>query len=692
MTIAFVSMLALVLLGGGGLIAFLNFRRRQRIWFAGDSANPIVRLAERRALLIRELRDIDFALQSGRVTAEIADSRRDTLMQEVVALSSQLDALREARSKLENQIAIDRPAGGGGAAMLFGACVLAAIATAGQATAQQSIQWPDPESLPNNGVIEVRMHNPSGVIESFADALVAVAVLPNHHMPFDEFTQMEWQQSFDQIVDPHRMPSETELALGQVKQVLKGSLFESNVSGTLRLDGWPAFTRLVVAVQHGGIWWPCRQEFWFDERFQEKTAIVEIHALSTDTRSLEIDEWHVEASVKPTTVSDLRWLEVDMLETIRITNPSETHAVIGNAALSGGEWLVFPLTPPPGVGPEELAGGVISSSWAYFVGRPALDPIPFHGTGHIEPYVPWSRGLEWTDAASSSGDPHSGMQGHNPHGAQRARSLWPIPGAKSSEDNTHPLNQDGMHEFIGAGSVYLRFIETDVISALCLVVNKPIPPRSTMVIRLLQAPGFSYDDPRTIAVFRPSLGIPVRQFRALTVNLLEMSSRSGFLLSAVQRDGFQPGQGTILWDATPDPDGFAIDRNTSISFGIAPGGELKRRISVTAERQRDEERKTPAKPIAPLGAVGESGNQMLSSMLWTGSVLLVITAIVLLLVMTRGTTEQQLQALSRPVFTREQGIIELAELESDYRKGQIPATVYREERARILNRLAAMGE
>src|SRR5690606_34291480 len=104
------------------------------------------------------------------------------------------------------------------------------------------------------------------------------------------------------------------------------------------------------------IWWPCRQEFWFDERFQEKSGVIPIHALSTDVSELVIDEWHLQAEPVESRVTDLRWKAIKVMETITITNPSSTHAVIGAAALEGDEWLLIPLTPPPGVGAEELTG------------------------------------------------------------------------------------------------------------------------------------------------------------------------------------------------------------------------------------------------------------------------------------------------------------------------------------------------
>jgi len=709
----FLVSLAAIILGGGLIIAIRTLRRRRRVWFVGEAGSLLVALTERRALVLRELRDLEHAELSGRILGPQAASMRDELTNEAVTLADQISKARTERTALERELdSMVRETGSPPADPLkksaptskIHSAILAAVfsiaATSslyaqlpgnhpplpsnhpsmGGSAAPAAPVWPSPDSLPRNGVINVELRDKTASTSTFREAVVVVAFLPNDSIPFDELTQMEWTSGFDRIVDPHRVPSETEMALHKMPK-LEGFPVNVPESGRLTVDKLPAHTRIAVAVLFQNVWWPCRSEFVFDEQFQLKTAVIDVFQVSHDMSLLQGDEWHIHAQPVPSD-TDLKWLQVEMIETITITNTSPTHAVIGKAATQGGEWIRIPLTPPPGLPASEMTGGLMLDTWTWFVGKPAEIHVPFAGTAHIAPYQPWSKGLKW-DGAGPMGD-------NNPHGGEAPARGWPAPRALSSFDNTHPHNRAGQFEFIGAGEVHVKLVETEFASLVCLIINKPIPPRSQMVIKLVQRPGIDYEEPTPIRVFRLGMPFAMPQFRVRAENTLKLLGGDALKLEAVEGMGQPFGRADVLWEASAKEGTPVIPSGKSFAWDIAPTPEL---IGFLKEVVEEEAKANAA--AASSNPTGNSGAKTVEeSTLHSGNIMWVLSALFLLatliaaVISIRGSFERQMSRLRAIPFTRKEGLAELAELTTEYEAGRIDAMVYRDERNRILNRLA----
>jgi hypothetical protein len=267
---------------------------------------------------------------------------------------------------------------------------------------------------------------------------------------------------------------------------------------------------------------------------------------------------------------------------------------------------------------------------------------------------------------------------------------WPAPVALSSQDNTHDYNRDGMFEFIGAGQVYAKMIETDMVSMMCLVINKPIPPRTQMVIRLVQHPGILYDNPGPIRVYRPGLPVDLPQFRVRSDNGLNLLGGGSLNLVAVEGLGRPLGAGSVLWDATPGEGGVVIRAGTPFAYDLAPTAEQERvlnEIDAQFSRQEQSSRTDATPPVASATPDGSSRGDN-GHGLWALAVVFLIATIVAFVVSIRKPYEAQMAKLKAIPFTREEGLSELLALQREYQAGKIDAATYRDERNRILNRLA----
>jgi hypothetical protein len=730
-------LVALLLVSAGGLlfVVWRSLRRRRRIWFAGEPGGELMELTEQRSLLLRELKDAEAAVAAGKITQGGYDTLRARMMGELTAINTRLDMLRNVsrtvRQKLEADIAARSPTNSGDPAaagrfrsvnqqppapmislFILAAAALAAALAFAPAAYSQTTGTPDREPvLPKGkGIINIELVAKAGTIATFRGDQAAVAYLPDDHIPFDEFTQMSWSASFDSIIDPHRLPTEAEMALGGAKTRLMGSVYEANDSGIFKAEGLPAGMRLAVAVKHAGLWWPCRREFWFDEGWQEKTARIEVCAVSTDTSFLSAPEYLVQASVGMNSSTDLIWRPIVLAETITIENASRTHAVIGASGLNGTGWIRIPLTPPPGQPPASLTTH-LQGEWVYSVGIQSAAPGDFDPrlAADIRPYRRWSRGTQWDDGAQ---DPH---RPSSPHGQPNEARHYTVPGPKESVDAAHPLNEHGRFEFIGAGDVYLRTVTDSLTERVELVFNKPIPPASIVTIQVSQRPGISLDDPQPIQVVRLPFDFPVHDFRLACWPLLTAAGRQNLTLQGFERSpdagqdeparyrAVAPTNSESPQPAAPNPTApvtAIILPGTPFGFELAPKPELREALIATAKQQReraDAEKDKDATAAAATAASSSSTGmskeeaeaaERLARLLWFAAGVLGFAMLAVIVWAARAGGDKQRARLRKLPFTREEAVRELAELDEEFRRGRIGPATWKDERARLVGRLA----
>ncbi|MCA8940046.1 MAG: hypothetical protein KDB07_09565, partial [Planctomycetes bacterium] len=472
----------------------LGMRRRKRIWFVGGGRTVASRLAELRALQLRELRDLEDGHSLGKINDEDFNAAKEALLLELSRTTKELDSVETEREDLKKRFNLP--------ALVIGLIALAAAAPSLQA--QSPLELKSTYQAPQgSGNINFELRDQGGSQLDFSEAVVAALILEDNELPFNELTQTPWTRYFRALTDiDSPNPGANLMPFGDSERPVQGYAWRSNSLGKFDVSGVVANRRLAFAAHFQGIWWPLIGERVLPMDGTFAYVVLEVAQVSEDTSPLRITEYNLEVKDAEDSGTSLRWHQVDIIETITIDNPT-LKAIAKGSDTEGDAWISLHIPKPPIINSAEMLS-LMANTWNYFVGveRPAPNDEALRQDliKGVRPYVPWSKGLDW------------GAGGSAMHGGQDNR-VYTERGAKDSGMRTHPLNLEGRYTLLNAGDIAVS--EREANDGIKINIYKPVPPKSRMVILVTYKAGIAFDDPSRILIDRSFLPAAIQEMNAL---------------------------------------------------------------------------------------------------------------------------------------------------------------------------------
>lgn len=501
-----------------------------------------------------------------------------------------------------------------------------------------------PAALCAQGVVSGRVVDAAGGDEYLDEpALAGVVALPPSAPPFNEITAMQWQDAFTALSNGE----EPLVPLGGVinpVDVTVSRFVAVEGNGAFRIDDVPLGTRLGLAVKVGEMWWPYGRELKLTDDVNEREAEVAYFRLGADAESVAIETHRFEA--QGDVREDLRYSPIQVFESLRITNPDPARAAMVEIEL--------PVAVPPTTGASNLPQ-MYGSLLLYMQGWSAMPPVEREFEARAQ--TAWTFGV--------GGGMHGGVAPETNE-------------AQFSAHNWHFLNRDPMLAMVGAGDTLYSVSPSSGGREASLIFRRPVPPAGALEIRMLHSGGVLHVDPTGKLGLRRSFSFPVRRAEAMIADGLTLAA----LVEGEHRRyyGQSEGEGTLNYPTNPEADP-ALKAGEQVRLVLGFNDDARGRMAAIESGE----------PPAPRPGGEESvdaGKRLDQSMVFKALAIIFGLAFVAALVGTvRKPREEQLKSLAELPSNRAGLVDALVDLDADYRKGVIPAHLYKEERRRMLNRL-----
>lgn len=511
-----------------------------------------------------------------------------------------------------------------------------------------------PAALAAQGSITGKLKDRTGQNEFLADAaMVGVVALPQGSAPFNELAAGTWQDAMTAL-SRHETPTTPFGGLGGAPIPEQSWFVPAEGDGGFALADLPLDTRLAIAAQLDGVWWPLAREVFLTAAAPTATIELEYFPLGGDATKLVIAEHDLE--VVPAVRADLKYGVLTFIETIRVQN--------SDPSLGAMLELELPVAISPGVTARQLPN-LYGSQLMFFQGTnfwPPSSAAPDELTR-----------LAWTFGGADT--MHGGKL---PYANQ----------AHSSADTWHALNDDIALHNLGAGETL--YIETPSPSGRQgkLVFRRPVPPAGssgpgTLTIRVLHRGG----------VLLLSPGDKVQLERTFPLEVTRATARVG--ADATLR-AFAPENHRRLY---AEPTGgaratqsFAAAQQPSLYAAETAQWVLGFTDNAQQRMREIEEGVAGAVQPDPDDADGKknkpAGDQLKLNVLFQWMAILFGLAFVAALVASvRKPREKQLEALAKVPGSRAEMLREVADLEHAYKAGKLPPASYLDQKQRLLNRL-----
>ena len=301
--------------------AALGMRRRKRLWFVGSGQSSASRVAELRALQMRELRDLEDGHAAGKIDAEEFVPAKEALLLELAATNKKLQEVESAREKLKNRFNLN-------ALILVLGLLIGAPALTAQAPIEVSPQY---RAAAGVGRAQVEIRDSLGLNYDLSEAVLVAIVVDDFEMPFNERTQASWTGMFRRVAD-----IEAPSGLGKVRSIDEpgsptrapyGYAWRSNSTGSFEIGGMKVFQRLAFAAYFQGMWWPMLDELVLESEDKPGKVLIEVNEMSTDLSQLQIDTYRLDVRPAVDKGLGLRWHQVQVEERIEIDNKSSRAVV-----------------------------------------------------------------------------------------------------------------------------------------------------------------------------------------------------------------------------------------------------------------------------------------------------------------------------------------------------------------------------
>ncbi len=488
------------------------------------------------------------------------------------------------------------------------------------------------------GSISGELKDPAGTTREFLQApLVAALVLPDDSHPFNEICAGPWQQAMTDLSEGR----EPETPLGGL---LEGITPESHVfvradtNGRFALTDLPFERRIALAARVGGIWWPAAREYWLTADQPQATLEIAFFTLD-ETLTPTLQSHRLEAVL--TMRQDLKYAGISFRETIRFENTDPARAAIVE--------LRLPVHMPPNILARQLPL-MYGSQLMFMQGTDALPAQQGDASSPLAQQA-WRFG---------SGDPMHGITPVYNKGPQRSADSW------------HMLNAENLH-MLGAGETLYLPGDSPSGRGAELVFRRPVPPAlhgtpGLLLLRVLHRDGVPMADP----------GTKIRLVRSFPVDLqrAEAQGYQGLTLQALVPDGHR--------SLYPTADGQAFASTQVPALAAGQQAEIILGLDDSARAFLNE--MAGAQPAT--GAQPEEERRLRWNVLFlTLAVAFGVAFAAALVASLRAPREQQLEKLAALPGSRRQLVDSLAALESEYKRGKLPASAYVVERQRLITRL-----
>ncbi|MCA8913659.1 MAG: hypothetical protein KDB82_18390 [Planctomycetes bacterium] len=508
-----------------------------------------------------------------------------------------------------------------------------------------------PTIVAAQGALSGRVVDAAGGSEYLDDAaLIGAVALPEDAPPFNEITSAHWQEAFNALAT-----GEADVTLGGLLAEVTpiASYFgEVQGDGTYRLEGLPLKTRLGVAAKIGDLWWPLREEVWLTEESPELEKQIDYFRLGADPAGVRIETYRL--NVKGGIGGKLRFAQVQAYETLKIVNPDPTRGAMVHVEMR--------IMVPPGSAARslpDLYGMIFSYVQCWNATAPVTAP-----QGEDE-QAAWMLGTR-----------------AGPHAAQPTAT----PGAHTSADNWHWLNQDPVLAIVGAGDTEYRIDPSPGGRAATLVFDRPVPPAlngnpGRLVIHLVHLGGVLMSMPSEKLAFERTFNLDVIDAVAQITPELTLAG----LVEGVHRRFYgEPENGMYPPNPEVAPD-LTAGQTVQIVLGFNHDAQDRMAELEQAAMQED------APPEKPTQDETEPATRFDWSVLFKSLAFVFGLAFIGALVATlRFPREKQLKRLAELPATRKEVLAAVVKLEQEYKEGKIPARAYTEHRQRLLNRLVEL--
>jgi hypothetical protein len=499
-------------------------------------------------------------------------------------------------------------------------------------------------TLSAQGSISGTLKDPAGTTTWFETlATVGAIVLPDESHPFNEITAATWQEAMTALSEGRAPETPFGRLTGGITP-LATHFVQADADGSFRLDDLPLEQRIGIAARVGDVWWPVAREFWLTESQPQARAEIPFFTLDAGIPPpATLHELDVALMKRP----DLRYASVAIIETLRFENHSPAHAAMVEIELE--------LALPPGIQARHLPS--LYGSQLLFM----------QGTGSLPANI-GDANLPLARQAWRFGG------GDMMHGTGAVYSRGP----QRSSDNWHRLNIESLH-MIGGGDTQFLDKPSPTGRSASLVFRRPVPPAlhgepGTLVIAVLHNGGIPVEEPTALVPLKRGFPFDVQHARA------NLDARLS--LQALLADGHRS-----LY-TTAETIGDMLRRESTGTPALNSGATVQFVIGLTPETQAA--LRQAVMPTAPgPGPVVDVSRQ---SLRWYA--VFIALAIVFgiafcgaLIASIRKPREQQLDQLAELPASRAEVLSALAQLETEYKAGKLPASAYVSQKQRLMNRL-----